>query len=121
MQHISGKPQLINDTYQLGGVVVEETNGVTVIETTDGNIWETYTVDGVSVGDDVMLILDGHDTTDVTDDTIIGIETMVNLLLFSLCIKRTDVCISVRMRTCVSLLRTNIRFCIIFRTQLFDY
>lgn len=72
----SGKPQLVDDTYQLGGVVVEETNGVTVIETTDGNIWETYTVDGVSVGDGVMLMLDGHDTTDITDDTIIDIKTM---------------------------------------------
>lgn len=72
----SGKPQLVDDTYQLNGVVVEEVNGVTVIETTDGNIWETYTVDGVSVGDSVMLMLDGHDTTDVTDDTIIDIKTI---------------------------------------------
>ena len=72
----SGKPQLVDDTYQLGGVVVEETNGVIVIETTDGNIWETYTVDGVSVGDSVMLMLDGHNTTDVTDDTIMNIKAI---------------------------------------------
>ena len=72
----SGKPQLVDDTYQLSGVVVEETNGITVIETTDGNIWETYTVDGVSVGDGVMLMLDGHNTTDITDDSIIDIKTI---------------------------------------------
>lgn len=72
----SGKPQFIDDTYQANGIVIEQNNGITTIETTDGNMWETYRVDGVSVGDGVMLILDGHDTTDVTDDTIIGIEAI---------------------------------------------
>lgn len=72
----SGKPQLINDTYQLNGIVTEQNNGITVIETTDGNVWETYRVDGVSVGDGVMLMLDGNHTTDATDDTIIDIKAM---------------------------------------------
>ena len=72
----SGKPQLVDDTYQLDGLVIEETNGITIIETTDGNMWEVYAVDGVSVGDGVMLMLDGHNTTDVTDDSIIDIKAM---------------------------------------------
>lgn len=72
----SGKPQLINDTYQLNGIVTEQNNGTTIIETTDGNMWETYRVDGVSVGDRVMLTLDGHNTIDVTDDSIINIEAI---------------------------------------------
>lgn len=72
----SGKPQLINDTYQLNGIVIEQNNGITTIETTDGNMWETYRVDGVSVGDGVMLMLDRHNTTDITDDSIIDIKAM---------------------------------------------
>lgn len=72
----SGKPQYINDTYQANGIVIEQNNGITTIETTDGNMWETYRVDGVSIGDDVMLMLDRHNTTDITDDTIIDIKTM---------------------------------------------
>jgi hypothetical protein len=72
----SGKPQLIDDTYQANGIVIEQNNGITTIETTDGNMWETYRVDGVSVGDRVMLTLDGHSTIDVTDDSIINIEAM---------------------------------------------
>ena len=72
----SGKPQFINDTYQANGIVIEQNNGITTIETTDGNMWETYRVDGVSVGDGIMLMLDGHNTTDITDDTIIDIKAM---------------------------------------------
>lgn len=71
-----GKPQLIDDTYQLNGIITEQNNGITTIETTDGNMWETYRVDGVSVGDGVMLMLDGNHTTDVTDDSIIDIKVM---------------------------------------------
>ena len=72
----SGKPQLIDDTCQANGIVIEQNNGITTIETTDGNMWETYRVDGVSVGDGVMLMLDGNHTTDVTDDSIIDIKVM---------------------------------------------
>lgn len=72
----SGKPQLISDTYQTNGIITEQTNGITVIETTDGNMWETYTVDGVSIGDGVVLMMNGHDTTDITDDSIIDIRAM---------------------------------------------
>ena len=72
----SGKPQFISDTYQLNGIVTEETDHNTIIETTDGNVWEVYTVHGVVVGDRVMLTLDGHNTTDITDDTIIDIKTI---------------------------------------------
>ena len=31
----SGKPQYINDTYQLNGIVTEQNNGITTIETTE--------------------------------------------------------------------------------------
>ena len=72
----SGKPQLISDTYQINGIVTEQTNGITTIETTDGNMWETYRVDGVSVGDSIILMLDGHNTTDVTDDSIMDIKAI---------------------------------------------
>lgn len=72
----SGKPQCINDTYQVNGIVIEQNNGITTIETVDGNVWETYRVDGVSVGDGVMLMLDGHNTTDATDDSIMDIKVM---------------------------------------------
>lgn len=72
----SGKPQLISDTYQLDGIVIEETNHNTIIETTDGNVWEVYAVHEAVVGDRVMLTLDGHNTTDATDDTIIDIKAI---------------------------------------------
>lgn len=57
--------------YPVAGEVVECDNGIAVIETADGNLWEYY--DDIPEGQEVLMLMHNNGTPCIEDDTILRI------------------------------------------------